>query len=137
MIEATILGVLAADTELKSYVTVFNSAPAIFSDSAPEGAVKPYIIFNVKEKGSGSKEITKFNLKTEFWDYDVSPVNSRKAAKRMEELLDYKSFDSADYTCIRPEFFSGGDVEDPDPRMVRYNQLYDVRAIRKGWMAQL
>ncbi len=136
MIESTILQVLQSDTELVSYVTTFADLPAIFSESAPEGAKKPYITFRIAELSPAHTAIARFTLYTDYWDYGTSKATARKAAERMKFLLDQKYFEHERYSRIRVSFFSGGTVDEDDPLVIHYNQQYSIRACRKQWSEQ-
>ena len=136
MIESTILQVLQSDSELVSYVTTFAGLPAIFSESAPEGAKKPYVTFRIAELSPAHTAIARFSLYTDYWDYGTSKATARKAAERMKFLLDQKYFEHERYSMIRVSFFSGGMVDEDDPLVIHYNQQYSVRACRKKWSEQ-
>ncbi len=136
MIESTILQVLQSDSELVSYVTTFAGLPAIFSESAPEGAKKPYVTFRIAELSPAHTAIARFSLYTDYWDYGTSKATARKAAERMKFLLDQKYFEHERYSMIRVSFFSGGMVDEDDPLVIHYNQQYSIRACRKQWSEQ-
>lgn len=136
MIESIVLQALQNDAELVSYVTTFANLPAIFSESAPEGAKKPYITFRIAELSPAHTAIARFSLYTDYWDYGTSKVVARKAAERMKFLLDQKYFEHERYSKVRVTFFSGGTVDEDDPLVIHYNQQYSIRACRKQWSEQ-
>lgn len=137
MIESVILTALSADTVLKSLISTFNGQPAIFSDTAPEGVTKPYITFRLDRRGANDLAVAEFSLYVDYWDCGSSKVNARKASERIEFILDQKDFEHERYSTIRVSFFSGGPVEEDDPKAIHYNQLFNIRAFRKKWIDQL
>lgn len=136
MFESTILQVLQNDAELSSYVSTFAKLPAIFSETAPEGATKPYITFRIAELSPAHTAIARFSLYADYWDYGTSKATARKAAERMKFLLDQKYFEHERYSKIRISFFSAGTVDEDDPLVIHYNQQYSIRACRKSWCEQ-
>jgi hypothetical protein len=137
MIESVILSALKADAQLIALVSTFRGQPAIFSDTAPEGVIKPYITFRLDRRSANDLAVAEFSLYVDYWDYSISRVNARKASERIEFLLDQKDFEHERYSTIRVSFFSGGPVEEDDLKAIHYNQLFDVRAFRKKWIDQL
>ena len=73
----------------------------------------------------------------DFWSFDTTRVKAREASERIEYLLDNKQFTHERYSSIRIWFFSGGWVEEEDPRAIHYNQQFTVRACRKKWIDNL
>lgn len=139
MIEKTIIDALAADAVLISKVSLYNKHPAIFSELAPEAAIQPYITINIsRAQTMGDLVLHDFILMVDFWDTNSTRVNTRIASERIEYLLDNKQFDTdARYHKIRVWFFSGGWVEEDDPRAIHYNQQFQVRASRMKWIENL
>ena len=136
MIEKTIIDALKADAALRVRVTTFGGQAAIFSELAPETATEPYITINLsRSQTMGDLVLHDFTLMVDYWGYDTSRVRAREASERIEYLLDNKQFDSdGRYHKIRVWFFSGGWVEDEDPRAIHYNQQFTIRASRKKWI---
>jgi len=138
MIEKTILDALKADATLRARVTLYAGASAIFSELAPEAAKTPYVTFNLyRNQTSGDLVLHDFTLMIDFWSFDTTRVKAREASERIEYLLDNKQFTHERYSSIRIWFFSGGWVEEEDPRAIHYNQQFTVRACRKKWIDNL
>jgi hypothetical protein len=79
-----------------------------------------------------------FNVYVDFYDNDKSRSNSRKAAQRVEFILDQTTLTTdSRYDTIRFFFESGGPVPDPDPRIIHYNLQFSARAGRKAWAQQI
>jgi len=138
MIESSILNALKADATLVSLVTKYNGLAAIFSELAPESAKTPYVTFNLtRTQTSGDIILHDFVLMVNFWSVGSSRTKARQASERIEYIFDNKQFTHARYSSIRIWFFSGGWVEDDDPRVIHYNQQFTVRACRKKWIDNL
>jgi hypothetical protein len=138
MFESALLDALYGDTELCGYVSQYtvgeSTVPAIFSEVAPKDASLPYIVFKIARSAADSPAMQKFNIYIDYYDYDKSMANSRKAADRIEFILDRANLEHDRYGCIRVFFFSGGSVpDDDDPRSIHYNMLFEARAGRKKW----
>lgn len=138
MIE-TIIDVLKVDSALKARVTKYANEPAIFSELAPKAAIEPYVTINLsRNQTSGDLVLHDFILMVDFWGTDTTRVKTREASERIEFLLDNKQFDTdTRYHKIRIWFFSGGWVEEDDPRAIHYNQQFTVRASRMKWIENL
>ena len=137
MFEAAILPILQSDPELAGLVTSYANAPAIFSDAAPEGSQKPYIAYRIDRLSSNNLPIAKFVLYVDYWDYGASKTKARKAAERIEFLLDQRVLEHERYSTIRVSFFSGGVVPAEDPKEIHYNLQFSARASRKKWIDQI
>lgn len=137
MFESAIYNALRADTELLKYVSRFRSIPAIFADQAPEGAKMPYIVFRIRRSNDEAVPVQKFSIYIDYYDHGKSAVNSRKAAERIEFVLDRAELDHERYSNIRVFFFDGAPMDDTDPRIIRYNMQFSARAGRKKWIDQL
>lgn len=137
MFESALITKLSSDTTLLSYLSTYNSAPAIFSEYAPEAAVMPYLIIRIDRQATDNIAVHDFNIYLDYFDSGVSPANSRKASERIEYLLDYAVLDHERYSSIRLLFESGGSIIEQDPRTVRYNMQVSARACRKKWSGQL
>ena len=138
MIEKTIIDALKADSTLRARVTKYAGEAAIFSELAPEAAKTPYITINLtRSQTSGDLILHDFTLMVDFWSFDTTRKKAREASERIEYLLDNKQFTHERYSSIRIWFFSGGWIEEEDPRAIHYNQQFIVRACRKKWIDQL
>jgi len=130
MFESALITKLAADDILAYYLTEYSGAPAIFSDLAPEDAVMPYAVVRIIRNSNECPAVQEFTVYVDYFDYDNSAVNSRKAAERIELILDRVHLEHAKYKTIRMFFFSGGPVIEPDPRAIHYNLQFTARAGR-------
>jgi hypothetical protein len=128
MFESSVLKKLLTDTALKSYVTLYNAQPAIFSEAAPEDADMPYLIFRIVQSSTDTLAVQKFSLFFDYYDYNKSASNSRKAAERIEILLDRAELEHERFSCIRCFFEEGSPLEEEDPRAIHYNIQFMVRA---------
>jgi glutathionylspermidine synthase len=139
MIEQTIINALRADTTLAGYVSSYSAAPAIFANEAPENSELPYITVRITRNALADDSVFHdFNIYVDYWDYNKSRSNANKAAERVEFVLDQKTYNAdTRYSTIRTWFFSGGWVEDTDPRDIHYNVQFSARATRKKWIQQL
>jgi hypothetical protein len=122
---------LSNDATLSGYVSTYGGRPSIFSERAPEKAQMPYITFKINRQRASDNVVQKFNVYIDFWDRDKSAADSRKAAKRIEYLLDYTTLSHSEYSCIRLFFFSGGPIDEDDPRDIHHNLQFEARAGRK------
>jgi hypothetical protein len=131
MFESSLLPVLRDDATLASLVSTFANSPSIFSEFAPEKAAFPYIVFRItRSMDIESEAVQKFNIYVDYFNYGVSGVQSRQAAERIEMLLDRTNLQHARYNSIRIFFFSGGTVNEDDPRAIHYNLMFEARAGR-------
>lgn len=141
MIEKTIIDVLKVDTALKSYLSVYNKAPAIFNEEAPEKAIEPYITFYIERNDNPASHaiLQEMDLFIDIWDSSPSRKAVREASERVEFLLDWKNKIDTDtrYDSIRIWFVSGGMIKEDDPRRIRYNQIFYIKASRKNFIQQL
>lgn len=136
MFESALLNHLRADAELTSYVSMLNGKPSIFSDLAPEGTELPYIIFRITKSNSETSTISKFSIFLDYFAFDLSRVICRKAAERMEAMLDMIVLQHEGYGSIRIFYFAGSLVPETDPRDIHYNLQFSARATRKKWVKQ-
>lgn len=137
MFESALLAKLTGDTTLIKYVSTYFSAPAIFAEFAPESAEMPYITFRITRSADESPAVQKFSIFVDYYDYEKSAVRSRKAAERIELLLDRCELSHDRYSNIRIFFFSGSPLEEDDPRSIHYNLQFMARAGRKNFCDQL
>jgi len=138
MIESSIRNALIADATLVSLIKKYRGRPAVFSRLAPESAPTPYVTFNLtRTETSGDIVLHDFVLMIDAWDYGSSIKIAGEISERIEYVFDNKQFTHERYSSIRIWLFSGGWVEDDDPRVIHYNQQFTVRACRKKWIDQL
>lgn len=134
MFEKALIDFLAADEILKGYLSLYNSAAAIFSDEAPEDAELPYIVFRITQSAiEEHPAVKRFSIFIEYFDDDKSRVDSREAAQRLELLLDHCHLQCDRYGLVRIFFFDGEAVEETDPRMIHYSLQFEARAGRKDF----
>jgi hypothetical protein len=137
MLEKALTDILQGDAILAGYVNTFGtgSRPSIFSEFAPEKAAMPYIVFKISYWNNQDVVVHRFTVDIDFYDYNKSAVNSRKAADRIIFLLDHTKIESDRYGGIRLFLFGGGSVVEDDPRAIHYHVEFDCRAGRKSWGA--
>lgn len=139
MFEKTLYPILRNDAPLVALVNTYSQAgtakaiPAIFSDTAPESAKMPFLIFRITRWSDLDVTIQRFLLAFDYFDYGESPARSREAAHRIEYLIDRRKMEGDRFGAIRCFKFGGGPLEDPDPRVIRYHLEFEVRAGRKDW----
>jgi len=80
--------------------------------------------------------ISKFSVFIDYYGYDVSRVVSRKAAERIEEMLDMIVLQHEKYGSIRIWYFDGSAIQESDPKDIHYNLQFSARATRKKWSKQ-
>lgn len=139
MFENALLGRMISDGELCGYLSKFANAPAVFSELAPEGATTPYIVFSISRDNADTPSVESFSVFVDIYGgSESSRADNRRAAQRVEFLLDYAVLPQTDrYDTIRMFYESAAQVPDPDPRVVHYNLLFYARAGRKAWAQQI
>ena len=141
MIEKTIIDVLKADSTLTNYLSLYDHSAAIFSEDAPEKAIEPYITIYVERNGNPESPLIlqEMDLYIDIWDSSPSRKAVREASERVEFLLSGNNKIDTDprYDSIRIWFQSGGPIQETDPRRIRYNQLFYIKASRKKFIQQL
>jgi hypothetical protein len=141
MFESALLTKLKSDSILATYVTEFvidgSSEPAIFAEFAPETAQLPYITFRITQSSDEVLAIRQFSIFVDYYDYNKSASNSRKAAERIEFVLDRSILEHDRFNCIRLFFFAGSPIQEEDPRSIHYNLQFQARAGRKKWINEI
>jgi hypothetical protein len=145
MFEASLQKLLVADGTLALYLSTFEGAPAIFSELAPEGAIKQFITYRISRIIATDYVATEaFSVFVDYYDKGSSRANSRKAAQRIEFILDQKYIlDDARYNTIRLSYESAGPVSGSpitttvDAREIHYNLQFSARAGRQAWANQI
>jgi hypothetical protein len=137
MFESALIEKLKNDSLLVALLAKHGNEPAIFSEFAPEGAVFPYLVFRIDQSSTDFSGVHSFNVMVDLFDYNISRVNIRKAAERVEYVLDTAVLQSERLDTIRISYFAGSPVPEPDPRSVHYNLQFSARAGRKKWMSQI
>jgi hypothetical protein len=134
MFEKTVINKLLTDSTLTGLLSVFEGSPAIFSDEAPECATMPYMVVAIQGTTSEGP-VQQFRVDVDFFDYNKSRKNSRIAAQQIEYDLDDNRLTSERYIDLRFMLFSGPtSIQGDDPRDIRVNLQFDVRATRSKWM---
>jgi len=140
MFEAALLSRLAADTTLTGYLSTYGSAPAIFSEQAPEDVSinDTYITFYINKSDGGNPAVDSFIITLDVWAYTENRATGRAVVQRLDEVLDRAELmTSTRYHCIRLFRASGGPVLDTDPRSYHYNVQFEARAGRMAWAKNL
>jgi len=141
MFESSLLTKLTNDVELVTYLSSFNvsgtTVPAIFVEFSPETAQMPYLVFRISQSSSDNLAVKEFNVYVDYYDYNKSSSNSRKAAERVEFILDRCVLEHERYSYVRMYFYAGSPVQEEDPRSIHYNLQFTARAGRKKWMSQI
>jgi len=140
MFEAALLSRLAADTTLTEKLSTYGSAPAIFSEQAPEDVSinDTYITFYINKSDGGHPAVDSFLVTLDVWAYTENRANGRAIVQRLDEVLDRAELmTSTRYHCIRLFRASGGPVQDTDPRSYHYNLQFEARAGRMAWAKNL
>jgi hypothetical protein len=133
MFESSLITFLRADPVLAALVSTFESAAAIFTEEAPEEAHLPYSVVRIEQFGTESPAVHRFSVFIDYFDDNKSRVNSRKAAARIELLLDRKHLDHERYGKIRLFYFDGQPIQTGDPRIIHYSLQFEARAGRKAF----
>jgi hypothetical protein len=139
MFDSSLLTKLQADTVLVScvntYVTDSRSVPAIFSEYAPETANMPYIVFSIQQMACDNLAVSEFVVFIEYFDFNKSLVNTRKAAERLEYVLDRAVLEHERFGYIRMNYYNGFSVNEDDARKIHYRMQFTARGGRKKWSA--
>jgi len=136
MFEGILDTTLKADTTLTGFFQTFESEPAIFSDSSPEGidaADGLFMTHHIEKIGTDSIMIDRFKVDFNIWGFGTSLKNVRLAAKRIEELLDEQNISDSYFNEIRFYRGNAGRIPENDSRDIHYNLQMEARAARKGW----
>jgi len=136
-----LINFLSSDTSIASTVTSYSddagSYPAIFSDEAPEDAVKPYIVVRIDSAKNNDSVIMESDVYVDYFDYDKSRVTADAAANHISDRLDTISITSENLTDIRFLLSSRGYIKGRDPRTIHHNSTFSTRAARSRWMRTL
>ena len=121
---------------VSSYSDEIGSYPAIFSDEAPESAVKPYIVVRITSDKLSDSVIMTSDVYIDYYDYNKSRIKSDSAARAVVDRLDTISIISENLTDIRFSLNSEGYItrSGGDPRDIHHNSAFSTRAARSGWM---
>lgn len=138
MFEASLIEILAADTDLTNLLSTFSGDPAIFSSIAPQKATRPYIVFDIDESISTNLPVKTFDIVLDVYDRQQSGVNLRKIAERIEFILDTREIkDDPRFNTIRFYWEDSREVENTDIKIRHRVCRVTARAGRQKWTEQL
>lgn len=133
-----LIDLLRADSRIAATVSTFvkqsGTIPAIFSDSAPEGAKFPYITVKIGKTKQPANVIDLATINIDYWDYDQSRVKADESAIAVEDLLDMKCMNSENFNDIRFSIGTADYVNQTDSRAIHFNSPFTARSSRSGWM---
>ena len=136
MFEASLLIILKKSSVIAEYVSIYNSAAAIFSDVAPEDAELPFAETMISESAVGDSVVSIFLVSIDYYQRAESGANARKFCERVIELLDGHQIDNdSRYHKIRLFISSGPTrIDEGDPRDIHYQVQFSARAGRKKYI---
>jgi len=136
MFEASLLIILKKSSVIAEYVSIYNSAAAIFSDVAPEDAELPFAETMISESAVGDSVVASFLVSIDYYQHAESGKNARKFCQRVIELLDGHQIDNdSRYHKIRLFISSGPTrIDEGDPRDIHYQVQFSARAGRKKYI---
>jgi hypothetical protein len=136
MIEDALYTAITGDAATTALLSTHCSAPAVFNRFSPEGVDCVYLVYRV-DLTSVDLTMDRFNIYIDTYDYGASTVAVQNVVEALENLLDISVLTSDRYSSIRFRRFSGGFVNNSDPRSIQYNVQYSARGSRKKWIDQL
>lgn len=138
MFEASLITLLAADTDLATLLAPFEGAPAIFSGAAPQKAIRPYIVFDIRKLAVDNLAASGFVVVLDIFIRKESGKDMRKIATRITYVCDRVIMDSdTRFGQIRLFYEDGREVENNDIKIRHYVVTLSARAGRKEWAAQI
>jgi len=134
MFEASLITLLAADSDLQNLLSTFSSNPAIFSSAAPQKAERPYIVFDIDKIAVENLAASGFDLVLDIYHRQESGVELREIAERIEFVCDRTEIKTDDrFDTIRLFYEDGREVENTDVKIRHYVVRLSARAGRKKW----
>jgi hypothetical protein len=136
MFEASLIDLLAADTDLQGLLTTFSSEPAIFTGAAPQKAERPYIIFDIDKNSVENLAASGFNIVLDIYIREESGKEMREIAERIEFVCDRAVIMNdvgGRFQAIRLFYEDGREVENSDVKIRHYVVRLSARAGRKKW----
>lgn len=134
MFEGSLITYLAADSALVALLSTYKSAPAIFSNVAPQKAEKPYIVFDINEYETENLAASGFDIDFEIIDFVGSAKTVRGIAERIKFICDHNCITGdARFDTIRMYRQSGREIELKDIEKRKYIFSMTARAGRKKW----
>ena len=119
---------------VSDFVEQSGTVPAVFSDSAPEAAVFPYITVTIGKTKQPESVIDLATINIDYWDYDQSRAQADESAIAVEDLLDLKCMNSENFNDIRFSIGNADYVSQSDSRVIHFNTQFSARCSRSGWM---
>jgi hypothetical protein len=136
-IEASITKLLRADPSVTQYLNTFNGSPAIFSDTAPQQAQRPYLVFDVQKAASDNLAVDQFIIDVDIYGGRNDTANIRALTMFVEFALDREILNCDNYKTVRFYQESEGFVDNRDIKIVHYNMQFSARGSRYAWMQQI
>jgi len=134
MFEGSFITLLAADAPLVALLSTFESAPAIFSNAAPQKAERPYIVFDIDKNAVENLAASGFDVVCDIYDRQESGKNLREIAERIEFVCDHVEIMTDDrFGTIRLYYEDGREIENSDVKTRHYVVRLSARAGRKKW----
>jgi hypothetical protein len=141
MFEKSFIDLLNSDLELPSLLSTFPSTPnvsAIFSDSAPQNAIAPYMVFDIQKTSDENLAEASFDVNVDIYTNNMSSKILREIAERVEFICDRSHINNDDrFNTIRLYYENGGLIQDSDIKVKHYNMLISARGGRQKWTEQL
>jgi hypothetical protein len=138
MFEATLIPILQDDTTIQEYVSEFEGDTAIFSDTAPQEADRPFAETVIFETSVGDSVVSSFTVWIDYYTRSSSGADARKFIERCIELLDRREIkDDTRYGTIRIFYQSTSRVDEGDPLDIHYRIEFTARAGRKKYTESL
>ena len=137
MFEGSLIALLAADSDLQTLLSTFESAPAIFSRSAPQKAERPYIVFDINKNAVENLAAASFDINLDIYHRQESAKSVREIAERIEFVCD-RTLIKTDprFDTIRLYYEDGDEIENTDVKIMHYVVRLSARAGRKKWIEE-
>jgi hypothetical protein len=136
MFEKTLINLLAADSDLQSLLSTFESIPAIFSSAAPQKAERPYIVFDIDKGAPENLAAASFDVVLDIYDRQESGKELREIAERIEFVCDralIRTDAGGRFQAIRLFYEDYREVENTDVKIRHGVVRLSARAGRKKW----
>lgn len=142
MFEASLITLLAADSELTGRLATYKSEPAIFANRAPTAAscetLKAYLIFDIDRSESDSMVVEQFDVNMDVYGNIVQSKVIREIVERIYFILDLSVIETdARFSDIRFYRESSSFIYTPSSKVTQYEIRFTARGIRKKWIDQL
>jgi hypothetical protein len=143
MYEKELYKTLISDAVLVSLLSTYRlsasaTKPAIFDDSAPEGAEFPYVVYRI-EQYPVDGAVSRFEVVLDYFGHSsvASRTKARQAIDRIILLLKYQEIDTARFgevTHFEPLVLP---IPEPDSRGIHYNIRCEASGVEKQWLESL